>query len=100
MLKMLLLKNPVVLSIIAALVVYAIVYRSTVEENDSFVGYDQSSLVYAVFVGAFVYLGFNHFTKSTTTTNTNAVGGSAVGAETNTRIINGENVMVAPYSST
>jgi hypothetical protein len=93
---MLLLKNPVVLSIIASLVVYAIIYRSTVEETDSFVGYDQSSLVYAVFVGAFVYVGVNSLTKATTTTT--AAAAATVGADT--RIINGENVMVAPYSST
>lgn len=80
-----------VLSIIAAIVVYTIIYRTTVEEKDTFVGYDQSSLIYTALAGTFVYIGLNYFTKSD----------SPVGTETsNTRIINGENVMVAPYSST
>jgi len=84
-----------VLSIIAAVVVYTIIYRTTVEEKDAFVGYDQSSLMYTALAGTFVYIGLNYFT---TTTNSD----SPVGTETsnNTRIINGENVMVAPYSST
>ena len=88
---MLLLKNHVFLSIIAALVVYAIAYRTTSEEKEE---YRSSVIMYAVLAGAFAYIGLRSFAKSAETAP------PPLSVDTNTKVINGENVMVAPYSST
>lgn len=81
------LKNHVFLSGVALLVVYVVVYRTTVENKKDPIGYDQSSLVYAALAGAFVYLGLRYYSES------------PVRTDANTRIVNGENIMVAPYST-
>lgn len=82
--------NPVFISVIISLVVYMGVYKTNNKESTDFVGYDQSSLMYAMLAGAIVYSGL-YFMKSTEPQST---------FDVNTKRINGENVLVAPYSTT
>lgn len=81
-------KNQLFISVLVLVVVYTVVYRTTVEDKRDPIGYDQSSLVYAALAGAFAYLGLRYYSES-----------PPVRTETNTRLVNGENIMVAPYST-
>jgi len=90
-------KNPIIISVLVMLILYIILYKMTVDDPESkyTIGYDQTTFMYTLLSGAFIYLGMNSLLSTSTTT----LPDKPDIQPTTTKIVNGEHIMVAPYST-